>query len=111
MACIKCGKNTKDSEVFCPECLEVMEKYPVKAEIHIQLPNRPGEYYKPAKKRRPPTVEEQVSGLKKKVRWLTAVIILLIVTLGFSVYLLTRKEEAPKEVEWGTNYSTEESTD
>ena len=38
MRCMKCGKETSDSQVFCDSCLEVMEKYPVKPDTVVQLP-------------------------------------------------------------------------
>ena len=38
MHCLKCGKQTKSEHVFCPGCLTVMEAYPVKPDVHIQLP-------------------------------------------------------------------------
>ena len=40
MACLRCGKPTEENQVFCPECLEVMESQPVKPDTPIQIPNR-----------------------------------------------------------------------
>ena len=70
MACMKCGKKTKDDQVFCPDCLKVMEAYPVKRDIHIQLPNRPTHPVskRSGKKRRNLTPEEQVAYLQSRVR-------------------------------------------
>ena len=59
MGCIKCGKKTKQDQTFCPQCLKVMEAYPVKADVHVQLPSRPAEpAKKPARKKRaiPPEI-------------------------------------------------------
>ena len=30
MSCMKCGKEVSEDQVFCPECLAEMERYPVK---------------------------------------------------------------------------------
>ena len=38
MACIKCGKETDQNQAFCDSCLEVMEQYPVKPDVVVQLP-------------------------------------------------------------------------
>ena len=40
MACMKCGKDCEESQVFCQECLAVMERYPVKPGTTVQLPKR-----------------------------------------------------------------------
>ena len=29
MNCMKCGRETENEAVFCPDCLQIMEKYPV----------------------------------------------------------------------------------
>jgi len=78
--CMKCGRELKDHQVFCPECLAVMNDYPVKPGTPILLPTRqnlPVAQPKPSKKKaRKP--EEQVLRLRSAVRWLT---LALIVTL------------------------------
>ena len=40
MNCLKCGKKTGKTEAFCQECMEVMERYPVKPGTVAQIPNR-----------------------------------------------------------------------
>ena len=38
MPCMKCGRKIKDRQVFCEECLAIMDTYPVKPGTPIQLP-------------------------------------------------------------------------
>lgn len=40
MSCMRCGKATEESELFCAECLADMERHPVKPGTPIQLPVR-----------------------------------------------------------------------
>ena len=110
MACIKCGKKTKDEQTFCPQCLEVMERYPVKADVHIQLPNRPdAPVRKNARKKRAVPAEEQVIVLRRRLRRLTLVTLCLAVLLGAAVFLLVKNHLEADKIPDGQNYSTEES--
>lgn len=40
MSCMRCGKETEESQVFCAECLADMERHPVKPGTPVQLPVR-----------------------------------------------------------------------
>ena len=40
MYCLKCGRDTKSEQVFCNDCLAVMDAYPVKPDTAIHLPKR-----------------------------------------------------------------------
>lgn len=94
--CMKCGVEVPEPQVFCDHCLQVMEKYPVKPDAHVHLPKRtvsldPGK--KPVKKKRAPTQEEVLAGLKLQVlRLRLAVVILVFVAcllggmLGLNLY-------------------------
>ena len=92
MACLKCGKKTKDEQSFCPRCLEIMETYPVKADVHIQLPNRPEwpDGKKPPRKRRPLSVEEINGLLRKRIRRLRRIALILAVLLCAAAFLLVK---------------------
>lgn len=82
MNCMKCGREIEDGQVFCADCLEAMEKYPVKPGIAIQLPNRketPALKKVHIRRRQPPTPEELIRRLKKRVR---AFVILWLITLA-----------------------------
>ena len=40
MQCMKCGREIDGEQVFCDNCLSIMEKYPIKPSTHIHLPKR-----------------------------------------------------------------------
>ena len=108
MACLKCGKKTKDEQVFCTECLEVMEAYPVKRDIHIQLPTRPDASVqkRAARKRRNLTPEEQALLYRAKTRRLTVVVVLLILLLLVAVAgILYYSGQVDKLIKFGANYT------
>ena len=83
MSCMKCGKTAEDGQAFCARCLERMEDYPVKPDVHIQLPVRTGAESgkKTARKRRR---ERSAAELRKQIGWMWAVIVLLLLALAFS---------------------------
>ena len=109
MYCLKCGKETTSSHVFCDRCLDVMEKYPVKSGTAVHLPRR--EVAAPVKKvpqrKRNLTAEEQVGMLKKTTRRLIAAVVVLCVILGLTTGLLVHnlldRKPAPSVV--GRNYT------
>lgn len=113
MQCLKCGKDTKNEQVFCPRCLEVMENYPVKADVRIQLPNHATRDLskKSARKRRPPSAVEQIAALRAKNRRLMLVILALVLLLGAAGYLLARVTQTAENVEWGKNYTFDSPLD
>ena len=91
MACLKCGKKTKDEQSFCPRCLEVMEQYPVKKDVHIQLPNRPEVTVKKnVRKRRVLSYEEATILWRKRAKRLAAFAFCLLILLGVAVFLLVK---------------------
>ena len=85
MACMKCGKDTQDGQMFCAHCLEGMEAYPVKPDVHIQLPSRNGEsaLKKPTHKNRPKAA--QLAALRLQIRLLWAVIAALLLAIAVLV--------------------------
>ena len=90
MHCLKCGKDTKNEQVFCPQCLAVMDTYPVKADVHIQLPNNANREgpKKAGKKRRPPSLDEQLATLRRRNRRLVIALLVAMLLLGAAGYLL-----------------------
>ena len=109
MQCLKCGKDTKSAQVFCARCLASMEAYPVKPDVHIQLPKQTDRDLprKSAKKRRIPSLEEQVAILRKRNRRLVAAVLLLVLLLGAAGYLLVRATVTTEETDLGKNYTFE----
>ena len=113
MNCMKCGRETVDEQVFCTNCLEEMEKYPVRPGTVILLPRHKEEARKPmVKKKAPPSLEEQVKMLKKLVRRLAAILILLLLLLGATGYFTAVHLLEPDTVFLpGQNYSSITTTE
>ena len=110
MACLKCGKKTKDDQSFCPRCLEVMEQYPVKKDVHIQLPNRPEVTVKKAtRKRRVLSYEEATVLWRKRTKRLAATVLVLIVLLGAAVFLLVKGWLTEDALPVGQDLTTEQT--
>ena len=107
MACLKCGKNTTDQQSFCSRCLEVMEDYPVKPDVHIQLPSRPTvpDTKKSPRKRRSLSAEEKLPVLRRRLRKLVALVVALAILLGAAVFFLLQGYFTEKELEPGKNYT------
>ena len=109
MHCMKCGKETRESQAFCDSCLAVMLTKPVKPDTVVQLPARPAApTKKPSPRKRPPTAEEQLVRLRKAIKWMGLTIACLALALAVTVCLLLN----PKPLEQpehgiGQNYSTE----
>ena len=107
MECLKCGKKTKDEQVFCEQCLAGMEAYPVRPDIHIQLPNRPvaDTPKKSGKKRRSLSPEEQVVYLRRRARRLTVLCAALAAVLCVTAAMLVHLVIHPESAELGKNYT------
>ena len=62
MDCMKCGRETEHENVFCPDCLTEMEKYPVRPDTVVLLPRRrESSIIKKVPKRHTITAEEQIT--------------------------------------------------
>lgn len=112
MNCVKCGKETRENNVFCEECLAEMEKYPIRPGTVVQIPSRREEpERKPARKAKEQTPEEQIASLKKTIRFLTicaaVFAVMLALTAGALGFLLARQAEPVAETRpQSRNYST-----
>lgn len=88
MNCLRCGRETENQQVFCKACLDYMALHPVKSDTPIYLPVRK-EKEAPRKQRRryrrERTAEEMVVILRKRVRFLTAVTLILFSMLSAAV--------------------------
>lgn len=116
MLCMKCGKETADSQVFCDDCLRTMEQYPVKQDTPIHLPHRsiPVQPKKQPHRKRLLTPEEQVVQLKKLVRRLIVCVAILCIVLCLATAFLFKElwdDRTPQSV--GRNYTinTSQQTD
>ena len=106
MHCIKCGKETKNNDVFCQDCLLVMQTQPVKPGTAVHIPTRPASKKVPSRKKAL-SPEEQLLKLRKQVRklvWcIVALILALAVTTSSTLYLLHQQQ---LQDDLGKNYST-----
>lgn len=113
LKCMKCGKETRNTDVFCVECLTVMEKYPVKPGTLAYIPARSeSAAARQIRKAKEKTPEEQIKGLHKLVQMLVIGILTLATTLSISigvlVYVMTEETAVPESrtVPTRRNYST-----
>ena len=109
MNCIKCGREIEDDTVFCGSCLEDMKKYPVKPGIAIQLPGKkdapiPKKIH--VKRKQPPTPEEQILKLKKRLRRMTVLWLITALLLAAAIYPTVEYLTGRTILLPGQNYST-----
>ena len=106
MNCMKCGREIPDGQAFCPDCLAVMDAYPVKPDTHIQLPTRPSRSAE-RKASRPSSPAEQIRQLKRAIRWLCVTVGMLLAAVLVLALLLVQNLTAPTpQTPIGKNYTT-----
>lgn len=112
MGCLKCGRETVSEQVFCPDCLLEMQKYPVRPGTVVQLPvrkNSTSGKKQPGKKRSVP-LEDQVKVLKKRCRILILLLIaVLVIAIALAFPAVTHMKESHFKI--GQNYTTVTSGD
>ena len=90
MKCLKCGAEIASASEFCGDCLQSMDKYPVKPGTVIQLHRR--EVVEAQKKnsraKRTIDAEDQVIFLKKALRVMMLLLTIAVTALGICVGLL-----------------------
>jgi len=109
LSCMKCGRDIEEGQVFCPDCLAVMAKYPVKPNTAIQLPHRkdgPGPKKAHPRRRQPPKPEEKVEAMKKWLRFLLAMWLITLLLLIASLYPTVEYFMGNSFRHTGQNYST-----
>ena len=113
MNCAKCGREIENGQVFCSVCLEEMERYPVKPGTVVHVPKHPEdgpEKKQPVRRKAPPTPEQQIRKLKKKVRWLRTALVLTMLLCGllsFAVGKMVTELDFYRFL--GQNYNTVET--
>lgn len=107
MYCLKCGKEVYEDQVFCSDCLSVMEKYPVKPGTAILLPKRRegNTVSRPASRRKVLTTEEQIQKLRRNIRnlvilWVVTFLMLCAMSVPGIAYLMDQQHFG-----LGQNYS------
>ena len=111
MDCMKCGRQTQDKNVFCKNCLADMEKYPVKSDTPVVLPQRKATERKAPQKKmvKPEEIIDQLQ-LKIKRLWICIAVLLLLFTATAGALAVTLYQHLT-EPEMGSNYSTYASTE
>lgn len=109
MYCIKCGREVKEPQVFCDECLADMEKYPVKPTITVQIPVRPATppVKKKQKKQKYTKPEDQIRHLHTQVRWISLALVGTLLAFAMTAALLLRLlDQRDSGYGIGQNYGT-----
>ena len=111
MECMKCGRETQKNNVFCADCLAEMEKYPVKQDTPVVLPQRQQKERKNNQKKSTKP-EDIIAQLQKRVRQLWIAVLILAVLLlaaGSALAVNLYRHSTPDDL--GSNYSTFTSTE
>lgn len=109
MRCIKCGREIAEQQAFCENCLSEMEKYPVKPNTIVQLPNR---NEAPTAKKKPQRHKEhkQEDLLRHQrlvIRCLCAGLAVAVAAFALvAVMLLKMMDQRGSETNIGQNYET-----
>ena len=86
---MRCGKDTEEKAVFCPECLEDMARHPVNPGTTVHIPVRHAEdIRKPVKKKPEVPLEEQLHRAQSTAQILFCVVVALAVALMITGALL-----------------------
>ena len=111
MNCMKCGKETQQDQIFCPDCLAEMEKYPVKPGTVVQIPVQPIKK-QPHHRRQTVTHEEQLKRQSKIIRRLVlALVLTAAVAVFFALLSFDILEKSSVHNLLGQNYSVAVSTE
>lgn len=109
MKCMKCGCVIPAGQVFCDECLEDMEKHPVKPGTPVILPRREKQAAPKRSRKRVQKPEEIITRLRRAVVCLMALVAAMGIALTVTVYLLVNRP-TPEDTDLlpGQNYGTSE---
>ena len=114
MNCMKCGIAIGESEVFCEDCLKVMERYPVKPNVQVTIPVRPtvSTAKKRSRRSRSLSPDEQMRIMRTKLRLAhVALVIILLAFFALAAIMMRFLTETPEQSVPGQNYSTMPSTE
>lgn len=107
MKCLKCGRELDTEQVFCDDCLLEMEKYPVNANATVHLPlRRETPPRKSQPRRRTIPLEEQMKVLKKRLWFLTGILVVVLALLIAMIHPTVSYFIRNYHLRPGQNYST-----
>ena len=108
--CMKCGRETKDDDVFCLECLDHMERHPVAENMLVYVPtakDRAAAEKKLTVTHPVISEEDQVKRLHRKVEILRLLVILFVgASLFFGILSMETLHELKLSNLIGKNYTT-----
>ena len=87
MSCMKCGQKTEENRLFCQECMDDMEKFPVDPNTIVRLPYRPKTAIakkRSLRRRRFWSPENQIEMLRARIKFLTGALIVLFLCFLFA---------------------------
>ena len=103
---MKCGREIPEG-AFCEECLAVMEKYPVKPNTVVQIPNRDlAIQSRKPRRRKELTEKEKLIRYEHRVQVLTWINGILAVLLAGALVLCLLEYRKTLGPPTGQNYST-----
>ena len=103
---MKCGREIPEG-VFCEDCLSVMEKYPVKPNTVVQIPNRDlAIQSRKPRRRKELTEKEKLIRYEHRVQVLTWINGILAVLLAGALVLCLLEYRKTLGPPTGQNYST-----
>ena len=115
MNCMKCGRETKSDDIFCCECLEHMERYPVAENMLVYVPSakdRAAAEKKHTVAHPVISAEDQVKRLHRKIDTLRLLVIFFIaVSLFFGVLSMETLHELNVTNLIGKNYTAVVATE
>lgn len=108
MNCMKCGRELREGQVFCDECLDGMEDEPIRINTAVHIPAQPPEKHN---SHRRPLVnpEEEIKHLEKVNQNLILWLVLLGVLSVLFLLLAYYQQVWAVVDELGRNYSVLES--
>ena len=114
MRCMRCGRECTDAQVFCDQCLKLMQANPVKPGAVVHPVDSSKRYAEaPAVRvRRQPSPEEKITALRSAVRWLSLAVVALSLILGIIAWLLVDSLNGSEDVmpgNLGRNYTAVET--
>lgn len=111
MQCMKCGREIAADAVFCNDCLDEMNQYPIKPGTIALIPQRPAQQKRTAE-RRTQTIEQRLASKTRAVHvlsfLLTITVCLLIAVSALALSLFRDSENLPN---LGQNYSSVTETE
>lgn len=108
MICMKCGREIGTEQAFCDACLEEMKKYPVKpgTPVHLPLQRKAPDRRKAQSRRRTISPEEQIRTLKKRIWFLSGILLVTLALLAAMIYPTVNFFIRNYHLRPGQNYNT-----